>query len=89
MKDSAGVQRLSFKAALRTAHMPGDDVSEHGIEFVAHKLQTADIHEESARRPRKTTEWHRPCCIPVFRPYPGNASAAFLNLRVWRKCAEC
>jgi hypothetical protein len=18
-------------------------------------------------RPRKTTEWHRPCCIPVFR----------------------
>jgi hypothetical protein len=28
--------------------MPGDNVSEHGIEYIAHKLQTADIHEESA-----------------------------------------
>jgi hypothetical protein len=28
--------------------MPEDDVSEDGLEFVAHKLETADLHEESA-----------------------------------------
>ena len=28
--------------------MPGDEVSEDGLEFVAHKLRTADIHEECA-----------------------------------------